>query len=48
MATDGKRAVWNCYDSTKESAKEMALFQLRKAQKEEATRNLKQRLLVNM
>lgn len=31
-ATDGKRSVYNCYGSTKESAKEMALFRLRKFQ----------------
>jgi hypothetical protein len=31
MATDGKTAVWNCYGSTPESAREMALYKLRRA-----------------
>ncbi|MDR7239144.1 hypothetical protein [Neobacillus drentensis] len=34
MATDGERAVWNCYGSTKEAAKEMALYKLRRFQEE--------------
>ncbi|MCM2531479.1 hypothetical protein NDK43_02525 [Neobacillus pocheonensis] len=39
MATDGKRSVYNCYGSTKESAKEMALYKLRKFQEEETPGN---------
>ncbi|MEH7439548.1 hypothetical protein V7182_18890 [Neobacillus drentensis] len=35
MATDGKLGVYNCYGSTKEAAKEMALFKLRKFQEEQ-------------
>lgn len=31
MATDGKTAVWNCYGSTPEAAKEMALYRMRRA-----------------
>ncbi|MED4206608.1 hypothetical protein [Neobacillus mesonae] len=34
MATNGKVAVFNCYGSTPETAKEMALFNLNKAIKE--------------
>ena len=34
MATNGERSVWNCYESTKEAAKEMALYKLRKFQEE--------------
>lgn len=33
-ASDGKIAVWNCYGSTPEAAKEMANFQLRRAYEE--------------
>jgi len=33
-ASDGKIAVWNCYGSTPETAKEMAQFHLRKAYEE--------------
>lgn len=29
-ATDGETTVWNCYGSTPESAKELALWRLRK------------------
>ncbi|WP_186328791.1 hypothetical protein [Bacillus sp. X1(2014)] len=29
MASDGDRAVWNCYGSTREAAKEMALYKLK-------------------
>ena len=29
MASDGDRAVWNCYGSTREAAKEMAINKLR-------------------
>ncbi|MEH7749241.1 hypothetical protein V7659_30185 [Neobacillus drentensis] len=28
MASDGKTAVWNCYGSTPEAAKELALYRL--------------------
>lgn len=35
-ATDGKLNVYNCYGSTKEAAKEMALFKLNKFQEERA------------
>jgi hypothetical protein len=31
MASDGKVSVWKCYGSTKEAAKEMALFRLNQA-----------------
>ncbi|MDR6999680.1 hypothetical protein [Neobacillus niacini] len=34
MASDGDRAVWNCYGSTNKAAKEMALYKLRKFQEE--------------
>jgi hypothetical protein len=30
MATDGERSVWNCYGTTKEAVKEIALYRLRK------------------
>ncbi|MBY0099445.1 hypothetical protein [Mesobacillus maritimus] len=33
-ASDGNIAVWNCYGSTPEAAKEMAEFQLRRAYEE--------------
>jgi hypothetical protein len=39
MATDGERTVYNCYGSTKEAAKEMAIFKLRKFQEEQSLRN---------
>jgi hypothetical protein len=34
-ATDGQMYFWNCFGSTKESAKEMALFKLRKEQEKD-------------
>ncbi|WHY94704.1 hypothetical protein QNK12_15120 [Neobacillus cucumis] len=39
MATDGERAVWNCFGSTKKSAKEMALFNFWKFQEVEPPQN---------
>jgi hypothetical protein len=33
-ATDGKLTVYNCYGSTKEAAKEMALFRFHQVQDE--------------
>ncbi|QIZ08476.1 hypothetical protein HFZ78_18640 [Priestia megaterium] len=39
MATDGRTAVWNCYGSTPEAAKEMALFKLKLALNEESKEN---------
>ncbi|MEY2195745.1 hypothetical protein AB7942_23875 [Neobacillus sp. BF23-41] len=35
MATDGRTAVWNCYGSTPEAAKEMALYRMRRAYEKE-------------
>lgn len=35
MATNGKVAVFNCFGSTPEAAKEMALFKLNKAMKQD-------------
>lgn len=36
-ATDGKLNVYNCYGSTKEAAKEMAMLRLSKIQDESAS-----------
>lgn len=38
-ATDGKLNVYNCYGSTKEAAKEMAMLKLSKIQDESAYAN---------
>jgi hypothetical protein len=35
MVTDGKTAVWNCYGSTPEKAKEMAHYRMLAYEKEE-------------
>ncbi|SDM16932.1 hypothetical protein [Bacillus sp. OK048] len=43
MACNGETTVWNCYGSTPEAAKEMALVKLNLALKEES----KERELVN-
>ncbi|MBT2697245.1 hypothetical protein J7E79_07450 [Bacillus sp. ISL-40] len=37
MASDGKLGVYNCYGRTKEAAKEMALYRLRKFQEKQRT-----------
>jgi len=34
FASNGNISVWNCYGSTKEQAKEMALFKLKKVMEE--------------
>jgi hypothetical protein len=38
MATDNKLGVYNCYGSTEEAAKEIALYKFRKFQEEQTSK----------